>query len=380
MVIVPSCGTSRPTSRQDSAQVPTTAPRKCGPGLPVRRAQASESAVMKFRPRIFSGMQPTGELHLGNYYGALRQWVMLSKDPSTQSLFCIVDAHAVTIEYDIKEMPRRIFDTALTYIAAGIDTEQCIIFVQSDVKEHAELAWYLGSITPMGDLQRMTQFKEKSDEHRQNVNSGLFTYPVLMAADILAYRATKVPVGNDQVQHLELTREVCRRYNARFRETFPEPQPILSATPRIMGTDGKTKMSKSRGNAISLFEEQKSIEKKLKGAFTDELKLRQGDPGRPSVCNIFTLHQAVTSSDKQAEIALECQSGALGCGDCKKWLTESLLVDLAPMRERAAELRKAPERVLAVLQQGAENARAIASSTLDDVRRNMGLGCPKKVK
>jgi tryptophanyl-tRNA synthetase len=310
----------------------------------------------------------------------LRQWVQLAQDPTTESVFCIVDAHAITIDYDAKAMPQRIFDTALTYIAAGIDTERSIVFVQSDVKEHCELAWYLGTVTPMGDLHRMTQFKEKSDEHKQNVNAGLFTYPILMAADILLYRATKVPVGNDQVQHLELTRELCRKYNARFKETFPEPQPILSATPRIMGIDGKTKMSKSRGNAISLFEDEKSIEKKLKSAFTDELKLRQGDPGRPEICNIYTLHQAVTPADKQEEIARECRSGALGCGDCKKCLNENLLADLGPMRERAAQLRREPEQVLHVLQQGAERARAIAANTIDDVRRGMGLGCPKKVK
>lgn len=333
---------------------------------------------MKTVARIFSGMQPTGELHVGNYYGALRQWVTLARDPAYESLFCIVDSHAITIDYDIKEMPKRIFDTALTYLAAGIDTDKSVVFVQSDVKEHTELAWFLGAVTPMGDLHRMTQFKEKSEEHKQNVNAGLFTYPVLMAADILAYRATHVPVGNDQVQHLELAREICRKYNARFGEAFPEPKPILSATPRIMGLDGKTKMSKSRGNAVSLFEEQKSIEKKLKGAFTDEQKLRKGDPGRPEVCNVYTLHQAVSGADKLTEIDRECRSGALGCGDCKKWLVENLLLDLGPMRERGSELRKNPERVLKVLQQGAERARSIAADTLEDVRRGMGLGCPRK--
>lgn len=323
-------------------------------------------------------MQPTGELHVGNYYGALRQWVKLAADPAYESVFCIVDAHAITIDYEAREMPKRIFDTALTYIAAGIDTDKSIVFVQSDVKEHTELAWYLGSVTPMGDLYRMTQFKEKSEEHKQNVNSGLFTYPVLMAADILAYRATHVPVGNDQVQHLELSREICRKYNARFGDTFPEPQPILSTTPRVMGLDGKTKMSKSRGNAVSLFDDQKVIEKKLKGAFTDEQKLRKGDPGRPDICNVYTLHQAVSAPDKLTEIDRDCRSGALGCGDCKKWLVENLLADLQPMRERAAELRNSPERVLTVLQQGAERARAIAKKTLDDVRFGMGLGCPRK--
>ncbi len=335
---------------------------------------------MKVTPRIFSGMQPTGELHVGNYFGALRQWVRLAHEGTHESIFCIVDAHAITIDFEPKEMPRRIFDTALTYLAAGIDPERSLIFVQSDVPEQAELSWYLSTVTPMGDLQRMTQFKEKSDQHKANVNAGLFTYPILMAADILAYRATLVPVGNDQVQHLELAREICRKFNARFGDVFPEPMPRLSPTPRIMGLDGKTKMSKSRGNAVGLFEEPKAIEKKLKGAFTDELKLRRGDPGRPEVCNVFTLHGAVTSDDKRAEIETSCRSGELGCGDCKQWLCEQLKAELTPLRTRAAELRAEPQEVLTVLSEGAERARAIAQTTLKDVRSSMGLGVPKSAK
>jgi tryptophanyl-tRNA synthetase len=330
-------------------------------------------------PRIFSGMQPTGELHIGNYFGALRQWVALANAGTHQSIFCIVDAHAVTVDYEPREMPGLIFNVALTYMAAGIDPEQSIIFVQSDVQEQAELSWYLSTVTPMGDLYRMTQFKEKSEEHKQSVNAGLFTYPVLMAADILAYRATLVPVGNDQVQHLELSREICRKFNARYGDVFPEPMPQLSHTPRIMGLDGKTKMSKSRGNAVSLFEAPAAIEKKLKGAFTDPNKLRKGDPGNPDICNIYTVHGAITSAEKLNEINSNCRSGALGCGDCKKLLIDGLTKELDPIRRKAEELKRDPSRVLRVLESGAERARAIAKDTLHDVRKAMGLGCPGRV-
>ena len=171
-------------------------------------------------------MQPTGGLHVGNYSGALQGWVRLLNQGTYDALFCVVDAHAVTIDYDVKDMPGRILDTAIAYIAAGLDPARCTLFVQSDVPEHMELAWYLGSVTPMGDLGRMTQFKEKSDQHKQNVNSGLFTYPILMAADVLLYKATVIPVGDDQVQHLELAREICRKFNARFGPVFPEPKPV----------------------------------------------------------------------------------------------------------------------------------------------------------
>lgn len=332
---------------------------------------------MQTPPRIFSGMQPTGELHIGNYFGALRQWVALAKAGNHQSIFCIVDAHAVTVDFEPREMPGLIFNVALTYLAAGLDTEQAIIFVQSDVHEQAELSWYLSTVTPIGDLYRMTQFKEKSEEHKQGVNAGLLTYPVLMAADILAYRATIVPVGNDQVQHLELTREISRKFNARYGQVFPEPTPQLSRTPRIMGLDGKTKMSKSRGNSISIFEAPASIEKKLKGAFTDPNKLRKGDPGNPDICNIYTVHGAVTESEKVREISENCRSGALGCSECKKTLIEGLVRELDPIRSKAEELRQDPGRVVQVLENGAERARAIAQDTLRDVREAMGLGCPR---
>ena len=328
---------------------------------------------MSDRPRIFSGMQPTGGLHVGNYSGALQGWVRLLAQDKYDGLFCIVDAHAVTIDYDVKDMPGRILETAIAYIAAGLDPARCTLFVQSDVPEHMELAWYLGSVTPMGDLGRMTQFKEKSDQHKQNVNSGLFTYPILMAADVLLYKATVIPVGDDQVQHLELAREICRKFNARFGPVFPEPKPLLSSTPRILGLDGKSKMSKSRGNSLDLSDEPKVVEKKLKGAFTDPLKLKLGDPGRPEICNIFTMHKAFSGDAAVAEIDRTCRTGELACGTCKMQLRDSIVAELTPFREKSAELRQDPKRVLAVLQDGAERARGIARGTMREVHAAMGL-------
>ncbi|HEX5100606.1 MAG TPA: tryptophan--tRNA ligase [Polyangiaceae bacterium] len=323
--------------------------------------------------RLFSGMQPTGGLHVGNWLGALRNWAKMLDSGEYECLFCVVDAHAITVEYDTKQLGPRSFDVALTYMACGLDPERSTIFLQSDVPQHAELAWYLGSVTPMGELSRMTQFKEKSEEHKHNLNAGLFTYPILMAADVLLYKAEVIPVGDDQVQHLELAREICRRFNARYGETFPEPQPKLSTTPRIMGLDGKAKMSKTRGNAIDLFDEPRVIEKKLKGAFTDPQKLRLGDPGRPEICNVFTMHTALQPPEPLADIDRGCRSGALSCGECKLRLRDAMLAELAPVRERGLALKADPKRVLTVLQNGAEHARSLANQTLVEVRHAMGL-------
>ncbi len=329
---------------------------------------------MSEKPRLLSGMQPTGALHIGNYLGALRNWVELIEAERFEPLFCIVDAHAITVDYSPRELPSRSFDCALSYIAAGLDPERAHIFVQSDVPQHTELCWYLACVTSLGDLNRMTQFKDKAEQHRQFVSAGLFTYPILMAADILVYRASAVPVGDDQLQHLELARELARRWNQRFGECFPEPKPLLSHTPRVMGLDGKSKMSKSKGNTIDLFDSAKTVEKKLKGAFTDPDKLRLGDPGRPELCNVFTLHQGFSSKPEQASIDASCRTGELGCGDCKKLLIGNLNRALDPIRERAAELRANPHRVLQVLQDGGAHARSLAEATLRDVRSAMGLG------
>jgi tryptophanyl-tRNA synthetase len=332
-------------------------------------------------PRVFSGMQPSGTLHLGNYMGALKTWVDLIEEAKTSgvdNIFCIVDQHAITVEYDVKELRARVLDAAINYIAAGVDPARCTLFVQSHVPHHTELAWYFNTIMPMGELSRMTQFKEKSDQHRQSVSTGLFTYPLLMAADILLYRATIVPVGEDQVQHLEFAREVARKFNSRFtpkraRPTFPEPAPRLSSTPRIMGLDGLHKMSKSRGNEIGMLEEDASIRKKLKGAFTDPQRLRREDPGRPEICNIYTMHRAVSPPGLVEEVYRNCSSAGWGCGDCKEALGNSLSEHLTPIRLRATELTAKPELVHDALADGARRCRGIADETMREVRDRMGL-------
>jgi len=324
--------------------------------------------------RIFSGMQPTGGLHLGNYLGALRHWVTLTDTGQHDPIYSIVDAHALTVKYDPKTFPGAVHDTASTYLAAGLDPDKCTIFVQSAVPEHLELAWYLACVAPMGELGRMTQFKEKSDQNKEAVNVGLFTYPVLMAADILLYKATLVPVGHDQLQHLEFARDTARHFNNRFqKDFFPEPKPHHLKV-RIRGTDGQEKMSKSRGNTIELRDSQKTVAKKIKRSFTDPQRTTREAPGRPEVCNIFTMHQVMTDAAKVDEIAAACRSAEIGCGDCKQVMIESLERELVPLRARAEELDKDPERVTKVLARGAERCRDLASETMRDVRSAMGLG------
>ena len=341
----------------------------------LRNLYGTRMAQMK--RRIFSGMQPSGELHIGNWLGALRQWVELSHDDSYDPMFCVVDAHAVTVDHDPKELRQRILEAATAYLAAGIDPNRCVVFVQSDVPAHMELAWYLSCCTQMGELQRMTQFKDKSEQHRHNVNAGLFTYPVLMAADVLLYRASLVPVGDDQVQHLELAREIARRFNQRYRtKLFPEPASRLSKAPRIMGLDGQAKMAKSRGNTIALSDNEKTIWNKLKGAFTDPQRLRRDDPGRPEICNIFSMHKALQDEVTIEQISLDCRSAKIGCGDCKLKLHESIVAELTPVQERLAELRRQPDTVWDTLRKGAETSRLWAAETMLIVRKCIGVGTP----
>jgi tryptophanyl-tRNA synthetase len=235
------------------------------------------------------------------------------------------------------------------------------------------LAWYLNAVTPMGDLQRMTQFKEKS-AGKEHVPVGIFTYPVLMSADILLYKATVVPVGEDQVQHLELARETVRRFNHRFGDLFPEPQPRLSHAPRIMGLDGQSKMSKSKGNTIGLFEDKDSFWNKMRGAFTDPQRLRRSDPGRPEVCNIYTMHKALSTPEQVELTYKECTTAQRGCIDCKKILMESFERELVPLRTKRAELDASPDAVREALGDGAARARRIAEDTIAEVRDRMGLG------
>jgi tryptophanyl-tRNA synthetase len=323
--------------------------------------------------RIFSGIQPSGELHIGNYLGAVKNWVELQH--RYESYFCIVDYHAITAPYEPADLRDRRRDMAVSLLAAGLDPAVCTVFVQSMVPEHTELAWIFNTVTPLGELERQTQFKEKA-ARQESVPAGLLNYPVLQAADILLYRADSVPVGEDQVQHLELSREIVRRWNARFspdENYLPEPRPLLTATRRIMGLDGQAKMSKSLGNTIGLLEEPDAILAKLKVAVTDPQRVRRTDPGRPDVCNIFQLHKAFSPPETQAEVVRQCTTAGWGCLDCKQVLFGNLREELIPIRRRAAELRADPGRVDEVMEDGAARARAVAHETLREVKERMGL-------
>lgn len=320
--------------------------------------------------RVFSGIQPSGELHIGNYLGAVRNWVRLQHE--YECLFCIVDLHAITQAFDPGALAARTRDMAISLLAAGLDPSRCVLFVQSHVPEHSELNWLLNTVTPLGELERQTQFKDKS-QRQESVLAGLLNYPVLQAADILLYRADLVPVGEDQIQHLELSREIARRWNGRFGEYFPEPQPLLTATKRILGLDGQAKMSKSLGNTIGLFEESAAVWEKLRPAATDPARVTRKDPGNPDVCNVFTLHQGFSPKDVQDDVAVKCRTAAWGCLDCKRVLADQMIAALAPIRERAAELRADPARVDKALRDGAARAGAVARATLAEVKRRMGF-------
>jgi tryptophanyl-tRNA synthetase len=321
---------------------------------------------------VFSGIQPSGELHLGNYLGAVRTWVELQDQ--YRCFFCIVDFHAITQPYEPTEMSKRIREMAVDLVACGVDPDRCTLFVQSAVPEHTELAWAISAVTPHGELGRMTQFKDKSAKDPDNINAGLFTYPVLQAADILLYGAKRVPVGEDQRQHLELAREIARRWNARFGQTFDEPQPLFSSTPKILGLDGQAKMSKSLGNTISLREPEAAVWEKLRTAATDPARVRRTDPGNPDVCNIFTLHKFFSTEQRQAEVRVGCTTAGIGCIDCKKWLLEGLKADLARINQRREALLARPERIDEILTEGARRARVVARETIAKVHARLGLG------
>jgi tryptophanyl-tRNA synthetase len=324
-------------------------------------------------PRIFSGIQPSGELHIGNWLGAVQNWVNLQR--SYECLICIVDLHAITGKYEKETLADRTRDMAIGLLAAGIDPEQSTLFVQSHVPEHSEMQWLLNSVTPLGELERMTQFKDKSQKF-ESVPAGLLNYPVLMAADILLYRADLVPVGEDQVQHLELTREIARKWNAEFgggTNFFPEPHPILTEAKRITGLDGQAKMSKSLNNTIGLLETPEEIWQKLRPAKTDPARVTRKDPGNPEVCNIYHLHRAFSDAATVEQVATNCRTAAWGCIDCKKVLHQSMDQELTPIRRRAAEIEANPQIVDDALATGAAHCRTIAQETMGEVRERMGL-------
>ncbi|MFH1142959.1 MAG: tryptophan--tRNA ligase [Candidatus Eisenbacteria bacterium] len=333
---------------------------------------ASVAPDLQHTGYLFSGIQPSGEIHIGNYCGAIRNWVQLLD--RYRCIFGIVDYHAITVNYEPAQLRQRIHQAVLANIAAGIDPSRCWIFVQSHVPEHTELAWIFNTLTPMGLLGRMTQFKEKARRHSENVNVGLFDYPVLQAADVLLYRAEAVPVGEDQVQHIELVRDIARKFNLRYAPYFPEPEAIVPpAGARIMGLDGKGKMSKSLGNYIGMLEEPASIWEKLRPAVTDENRKRRTDPGNPDICNVYGMHACFSPPEVQAEVAEGCRSAGIGCIDCKKKLFTEMMKTLDPIRERAHVLAGRPEQIEEVLERGAHLCRERAADTMTDVRRMIGV-------
>ncbi len=324
--------------------------------------------------RAFSGIQPSGDLHLGNYLGAIQQWIALQH--SYESFFCIVDLHAITVRQDPEELRQNIRRVAASYVACGLDPEKSTVFVQSDVPEHAELAWVLNTFTPIGELERMTQYKDKAQKHRDNVNAGLFTYPALMAADILLYDTDVVPVGDDQRQHIELTRNVAERMNHVYeRELFVVPEGIYPKFgARIMGLDDpEKKMSKSAGewNYVALSDEPDVVRKKIKRAVTDSgAEVRVGD-GKPALSNLLTIYSLVSG---KTIAALEDDYAGKGYGDFKTDLGEVLVEWLRPIRSKTQDLLGDHEALDEILERGAARAHAIAERKLRDVYQTVGLG------
>jgi tryptophanyl-tRNA synthetase len=327
-------------------------------------------------PIIFSGIQPTGRKHLGNYIGAIRQYVE-GQDRGDPAIFCIVDLHAISVAYDPSELRERLYDTTAILLAAGLDPERCVFFRQSDVREHTELTWLLSAVTAHGDLNRMHQFKDKSARQKELVSAALFFYPVLMAADVLAYRATEVPVGDDQRQHVELMREIARRFNERFGETLVVPDfKIPEVGARIMDLqEPERKMSTTGGTeagTVLVLDEPAAIRKKLGSAVTDSgreiVYNRDEKPGISNLIEILAAVRGETRADVEAEFK------PLGYGAFKETVAEEVTKFLAPVRERFAELRADEAALDAVLAAGAEKASALAAPTLADVRERMGYG------
>jgi tryptophanyl-tRNA synthetase len=333
----------------------------------------SEPGKLPDMSRIFSGIQPSGELHIGNWLGAVQNWVNLQR--TYDCIFCVVDLHAITGKYDQAGLATRTREMAIGLLACGIDPARSLLFVQSHVPEHSELQWLLNTVTPIGELERMTQFKDKSQRF-ESVPAGLLNYPVLMAADILLYRAEVVPVGEDQTQHLELTREIARRWNADFAggaDFFPEPRALLTEAKRIMGLDGQAKMSKSLNNTIGLLDSPEEIWQKLRPAKTDPARVTRKDPGNPEICNVFTLHKYFSPPATIATVAENCRGAKWGCLDCKRVLADNMIQALAPIRERALALQEQPDTVDEILADGAARARRLAGETMREVRERMGF-------
>jgi len=323
-------------------------------------------------------MRPTGKLHLGNYMGALHNWVRL-QDPY-ECYFCVVDWHALTTDYaDPSQIAANRREVVLDYLAAGLDPEKSVLFVQSDVKQHAELHLLLSMITSIGWLERVPTYKEQQENLRDRDLStyGFLGYPLLQAADILVYQADFVPVGQDQVAHVELTREIARRFNQFYKrpdgsEILPEPQVLLTPSPKLPGTDGR-KMSKSYGNTILMSDPEAEIRAKLKPMVTDPARIRRKDPGNPDKCPVGDLHKIFSSQETLAKVYDGCTTAGIGCLECKGWAADAIVRHLAPIQERRTHFEQNPALVTDILHDGSRRAAARAEQTMQDVRTAMGL-------
>jgi tryptophanyl-tRNA synthetase len=327
----------------------------------------------KSRKRVLSGMRPTGKLHLGNYVGALDNWVRMQDE--YECFFVVVDWHALTTDYaDTSHVKENSLEVALDWLAAGLDPEKCVMFIQSHVPAHAELHLLLSMITPLGWLERVPTYKEQ----RENIKDkdlgtyGFLGYPVLQAADILIYKADVVPVGEDQVAHIELTREIARRFNGFYGDVFPEPQSKLTPAPKLPGTDGR-KMSKSYGNTILLTDPEPVVRQKLKTMVTDPARVRRSDPGNPDVCPVGDLHKIFSSQETMAKVNEGCRSASIGCIECKSWAADALVQLLNPMQQRRKKFEENPRLAWDILEAGTARARKAAAETMDDVRAAMGM-------
>lgn len=320
--------------------------------------------------RVFSGARPTGRQHIGNYLGAIQNYVKLQDE--YECIYCIVDIHALTTLEDLDQMQVNIREMLLDWLAAGLDPEKSMMFVQSHVPEVMELHTLLSMITPLGWLLRVPTFKEKARHQPHNVNYGLVGYPVLQTADIILYKADMVPVGEDQLPHLELAREIVRRFNNLIAPVFPEPQAKLTTAPMIVGLDGENKMSKSLDNHIELAATADETRKKIMTAFTDPERKMRKDPGRPEICNVYSLH-GFYGCQTMDEIAQQCRTAEIGCVDCKKLLAKEINEEMEPFRARRAEIAARPGYLEEVMADGANRARVIASETLREVKEKMCL-------
>ena len=320
--------------------------------------------------RVFSGARPTGRQHLGNYLGAIQNYVSLQGE--YDCIYCIVDVHALTSLEDTGGLQRNIHEMMLDWLAVGLDPRKSILFVQSHVPEVTELHTLLSMVTPLSWLLRVPTFKEKIKLQPRNVNYGLVGYPVLMTADIVLYKAEVVPVGEDQLPHLELAREIARRFNSLFSNTFPEPEAKLTSFPLVLGLDGKEKMSKQLGNDIELALSDEETIARVTEAVTDPARRYRDDPGHPEICNIFRL-QGYFNPFQLDSIADQCRSAKIGCVDCKMLLAQEINATLKPFRERRALLAAKPRYVTDVLADGAQRARVIARKTIKEVKQKMGL-------